>query len=70
MSTIAHFSLDHYELMVEVGAFSGSFEKRLALIRGEIVMMGPIGPGHHNCLILLTDWSYQVVPTAEIAVSV
>ena len=70
MSTAAHFSLDHYEHMVEVGAFSGEFEKRLELLRGEIVMMSPIGPPHHNCLMLLTDWSYEVLPREKIAVSV
>src|SRR4051812_12050401 len=70
MRTIAHFSLDHYEHMVEVGAFSGEFEKRLELLRGEIVMMSPIGPRHHNCLILLTDWSYEVAPREKVVISV
>jgi Uma2 family endonuclease len=40
------------------------------LIRKEIVMMSPIGPAHHHCLILLTDWSYDVVPRDKIAISV
>jgi Uma2 family endonuclease len=70
MSTVAHFSLDHFEHMVEVGAFTGKFEKRLELLRGEIVMLSPIGPPHHNCLILLTDWSYEVVPREKFAISV
>jgi Uma2 family endonuclease len=70
MSTVANFTLDHYEHMVEVGAFSGEFEKRVELLRGEIVSMSPIGPPHHQCVILLTDWSYEVVPRERIVISV
>jgi Uma2 family endonuclease len=70
MSTVASFTLDHYEHMVEVGAFSGEFEKRVELLRGEIVSMSPIGPPHHQCLILLTEWSYDVVPRQKMVVSV
>ncbi|MCE9546069.1 MAG: Uma2 family endonuclease [Planctomycetia bacterium] len=68
MSTIAHFSLDHYEHMIEVGAFSGEYKKHVELIRGEIVTMNPIGPSHSDVLTLLTDWSYQVVPLAKMAI--
>ncbi|MCE9551817.1 MAG: Uma2 family endonuclease [Planctomycetes bacterium] len=64
------FSLDHYEHMVAVGAFSGPFEKRVELVRGEILTMIPIGPPHYNALALLTDWSYEVVPLAKIFVGV
>ena len=59
MSTVAHFSLDHYEHMVEVGAFAGQFEKRVELIRGEIVQRTPINVAHANCVTILTEWSYQ-----------
>src|SRR3954470_10142760 len=62
MSSVAHFSLDHYEYMVEVGAFSGAYQKRVELIRGEIIDMTPIGTAHSNCITLLADWSYDVVP--------
>jgi Uma2 family endonuclease len=70
MSTVANFTLDHYEHMVEVGAFSGEFEKRVELLRGEIVSMSPIGPPHHQCVILLTEWSYEVVPRERMVISV
>ena len=70
MSTVASFSLKHYEHMVDVGAFTGEFQKRIELLGGEIVMMSPIGPEHHHCLMLLTDWSYQVVPLDKIAIGV
>jgi Uma2 family endonuclease len=59
MSTVAHFSLDHYEHMVEVGAFAGQFEKRVELIRGEIVQMTPINIVHANCVTVITEWSFQ-----------
>jgi len=68
MSTVAHFSLKHYEHMVEVGAFSGPFEKRLELLRGEIVEMTPIGIQHANIVTLLTDWSYDVTPHDKITI--
>jgi hypothetical protein len=70
MSTVANFTLDHYEHMVEVGAFSGGFEKRVELLRGEIVSLSPIGPPHHQCVIVLTDWSYEVVPRDKMVICV
>jgi Uma2 family endonuclease len=68
MSTVARFSLEQYEHMVEAGAFEGEFRKRLELIRGEIVEMTPIGTGHSNCVTLVTDWSYEVAPRDQIMV--
>jgi hypothetical protein len=62
MSTIAHFSLEHYEHMVDIGAFDGPFRKRVELIRGEIVDMTPIGTAHSNCVSQVADWSYEVAP--------
>jgi Uma2 family endonuclease len=70
MSTVAHFSLDHYEHMVEVGAFSGQFEKRVELIRGEIVQMPPINIAHANCVTLITEWSFQAAPLDRIMIRI
>ena len=70
MSTVAHFSLDHYEHMVEVGAFAGEYQKRLELLRGEIRQMSPIGYIHAHVVTLLTDWSYDVVPRERIVIRV
>lgn len=64
------FSLDHYEHMVAVGAFSGEYEKRVELLRGDIATMSPIGASHQNAIMLLTDWSYKVAPLERIAISV
>ena len=44
MSTTAHFSLAHYEHMVEVGAFSGPASPRLELIRGKLIEKGRSAP--------------------------
>jgi Uma2 family endonuclease len=68
MSSVAQFSLEHYEHMVEVGAFSGPFQKRLELLRGEIVEMTPIGIQHANVIVLLTEWSFDVVPRDDISI--
>jgi Uma2 family endonuclease len=70
MSTVAHFSLDHYEHMVELGAFSGEYQRRLELLRGEIRQMSPIGFSHSQVVTLLTDWSYDVVPRERIIIRV
>jgi Uma2 family endonuclease len=70
MSTIARFSLEHYEHMVESGAFAGPWQKRLELLRGEICMMSPIGVQHAQALISLTDWSYQHVDLSMIMIGV
>lgn len=70
MSTVAHFSLDHFEHMVEVGAFAGEYRKRLELLRGEIRQMSPIGVAHSRVVTLLTDWSYDVVPREQIVIRV
>ena len=61
MSTVAHFTLKHYEHLVNAGAFQGEFYKRVELIRGELIEMSPIGTAHANTVSLLTDWSYQAI---------
>ncbi len=70
MSTLAHFSIDHYEHMVSAGAFAGKFQKRVELLRGDICMMSPIGVSHSYVVTLLTDWSYHVVSLANIGIRV
>jgi Uma2 family endonuclease len=70
MSTAAHFSLEHYEHMVEVGAFAGEYERRLELLRGEIREMSPIGFVHSQVVTLLTDWSYDVVPRERMVIRI
>lgn len=59
MSTIANFSLDQYERMVEAGIFDGLRRQRVELIRGEIRAMTPIGTRHAQAVDDLTEWSLQ-----------
>jgi len=66
MTSLAHFSLQHYEHMVEVGAFVGNFEKHVELLRGRIIAMSPIGPPHSVIVSRLTKWSYQVAPLDKV----
>jgi Uma2 family endonuclease len=70
MSTVASFTLEQYERMVEAGAFDGRFRQHVEFIRGEIREMNPIGSFHAQVLSDLTDWSYEVVPRREIAIRV
>lgn len=70
MSTVANFTLEQYERMVESGAFDGLKRQRVELIHGEIREMNPIGSFHSQVLSDLTDWSYKVAPANEIAIRV
>lgn len=70
MSTVANFTLEQYERMVEAGAFDGRFKQQVEFIRGEIREMNPIGSYHAQVLNDLTDWSYEVTPRREIAIRV
>jgi Uma2 family endonuclease len=70
MSTVAHFSLAEYEHMVEVGAFSGPFRKRIELIRGEIVEMTPIGTRHSEVVSRLDEWSHAALTNQRLRVRV
>jgi Uma2 family endonuclease len=45
------FTADEFERMVEAGVFRP--DERLELIRGDIVEMSPVGPGHGACVASL-----------------
>lgn len=70
MSTVASFTLEQYERMVEAGAFDGRLRQHVEFVRGEIREMNPIGSFHAQVLSDLTDWSYEVAPRSEISIRV
>ncbi len=51
-----HLSLAEYDAMVLKGAFD-DLNRRVELIRGEIVEMNPAGPLHDDYITYLTNWS-------------
>lgn len=59
MSSVAHFSLEHYEHLAELGAFDGEFQRRVELIRGEILDMSPIGSDYAEIVNRLVEWSFE-----------
>ena len=56
MPTTLHLSLAEYDSMVHVGAFD-RIERKVELIRGELIEMNPAGPIHDDLITYLTTWS-------------
>ncbi len=61
MSSVAHFTLAQYELMVESGAFDGSYHQRVEFIRGEVREMTPIGSRHGAVVDRLARLSIELL---------
>jgi len=70
MSTVAQFTLQQYELMVEAGAFDGKHHRRVEFIRGEIREMSPISPRHAWAVDWLGAWSFQNTDRREVIVRI
>ena len=66
----ATFTLDHYEHLVECGAFAGEYEKGVELLWGEIVEMSPTGPPHCEEVDYLTRWSILTTQNHPIRVRI
>ena len=58
MSSLLHLTLAEYDSMVRVGAFD-RIERKVELIRGELLEMNPAGPIHDDLIIYLTNWSVR-----------
>jgi Uma2 family endonuclease len=58
MTNTLHLSLAEYDSMVRVGAFD-RIERKIELIRGELLEMNPAGPIHDDLIIYLTNWSVR-----------
>lgn len=69
MNIVSRFSVAQYERMIEAGVFVDD-ERRLELLRGEIVPMSPIGVPHAKIVNFLTRWSISVTQPEQVEVSV
>ncbi len=56
MPSTLHLSLSEFDAMVRVGAFD-CINRKVELIRGELIEMNPAGPVHDGLIIYLTNWS-------------
>ena len=70
MSTVAHISVEQYEIMMEHGVFAGKHHQRVELIRGEIRQMNPIGVDHANAVDFLNEWSIRTLPKDAVRVRI
>lgn len=70
MSSVAHFTLAQYELMVESGAFDGKNHQRVEFIRGEVREMSPISPKHACAVDWLNSWSFRSTDRGEVIVRI
>ena len=65
VSVPARFSIEQFDEMVASGVLSGKDDKRYQLFRGEIQYMTPPNPLHDDVLILLNNWAFTTISTAE-----
>ncbi len=70
MSSVAHFSLAQYELMVESGAFDGKHHQRVEFIRGEIRKRTPISVRHGAVVDRLNRLSTELFSSDQVAVRI
>ncbi|MCC9656075.1 Uma2 family endonuclease [Rhodopirellula halodulae] len=63
MTTTLHLSLAEYDSMVRVGAFD-QIDRKVELIRGELIQMNLAGPLHDDLITYLTNWSARGVDPA------
>ena len=70
MSSVAHFSLAQYELMIRSGAFDGPYHQRVEFIRGQIREMTPIGIRHGAVVDRLNQMSTELLVAGRVAVRI
>ena len=70
MTVLTKFTLEQYEKMMDAGVFAGPDQRRLELIRGEIVPMSPIGTPHWRMVNILNRWSAKVTSEDDVEISV
>ncbi|HET6882899.1 MAG TPA: Uma2 family endonuclease [Pirellulales bacterium] len=55
MSTVARFTLEEFDRMVDAAVFNP--DRRIELIFGALHEMSPVGPRHRRIVVLLTEWA-------------
>ncbi|MCC9656516.1 Uma2 family endonuclease [Rhodopirellula halodulae] len=58
MTNTLHLTLSEYDTMVRLGAFD-HVDRKVELIRGELVEMNPAGPLHDYLITYLNNWSVR-----------
>ena len=53
-----HLTLSEYDTMVNLGVFN-HVDRKVELIRGELVEMNPAGPVHDDFVTYLNNWSFS-----------
>jgi Uma2 family endonuclease len=64
-----HLSLREYDHMVKVGAFE-TLDRKVELIRGEIIEMNPAGAVHDDFVTYLNNWSFRNCDPATTLITV
>lgn len=58
MSTLARFTLDEYDRMLDAAVFAP--DRRIELIFGALHEMSPVGPRHRRMMVLLSEWANDI----------
>ena len=69
MSTALHLTVSEYACMVDRGAFD-HLDRKVELIRGELLEMNPAGPLHDDLLRYLTKWSFLSADLGKTDISI
>lgn len=67
MSTVAQISIEQFDRMAAAEVFH---DQRMELIRGELRMMSPIGPGHEFTVDQVARLSMKVAPWDKVLIRV
>jgi len=70
MSTLAKFTIEEFDRMIESSVFDRAHERRIELINGELREMNPPGPTHEDLVDFLNQWSVENVDTSKIRVRI
>jgi len=69
MSNALYLTAAEYDRMVACSAFDG-LNRKVELIRGQILTMDPAGPIHDDCIGYLTDWSVRSSDPTKVRIQV